>query len=207
MCDIRVNASDIWNYCVEWQEELETGMHEVACNHDLGIAVFVTVDELDSAYFAMVVVQDEQELLYEIFGNDEEAFETAEYVYEEYIDQSVASILGHSRDYYINEEDRIYERECELDDATQNFLDVAYSQAKFDGYELECQGLKKHLLEIKNHFLAFLAHEYDAGIYRPCHMVDENGEAFIENYPYEIEDVVGYPDEGYEFDDDEEEDY
>ncbi len=193
MCDIMVNANDLWDYCIEYQEDLVLNEHEIARNPELGIKVFVTIDELDEDCFEISVEQDGEDVgVYEFFSNPDEAFEVAEYVYETYVDQSAAGIIGRASEYYVNDEDRIYERESELDDATANFLDVAYSQAVFGQDEFQA---------IKNHFLGFLANEFDSGIYRPCYMVDDEGQAFIEDYPYEIEGILGYPDEDYEFDD------
>lgn len=199
MCDIKVMASELWDFCIEFakDEEMRDEVHEIAENYELGIKVYVAIDKFDAKYFSMVVMKDEdEEVFYEPFADEVEAFETAAFVYENFVDTSVPSILGNSHwDSYLNEEDLAYERECELDDAVWGFLEIAYTQNVFDDDEIQ---------EIKNHFLAYLAKEYDENIYRPGFLTDDEGNEFFEEFPYKIGDVLGYPDEDFEFDDDDE---
>lgn len=187
MCDIMVSANDLWDYCMEYRDELQTITHEVARNIDTGTTVYVTVDSIDNDFFDIIVMRDDEELFCEPFTTEGEAFELATYVYQEFVDVSVSSLIHDLN--YLNDEDRIFERETELDEAVQGFLDIAYTQERFSWEEI---------YEIKDHFLEYLATVYREDIYRPCEMEDENGEVYIEDYPY-MADGLEHPDDLYEY--------
>ena len=207
-----VNIDNLWDFCIESRGELSETTVEVGSNHNLGVSVYVTVEPSDDDYFAIWVVQDGEEIFEEVFSTEEEALDVWDYIRDFFLEQTPFDIIRDRGD-LINGEDRIYERETELDEAVIDFLDVAYSKAFFDQDAID--EIVNHFSEeivdgVKNRVLSWLAKEYDDGIYRPCVMVDDEGNEFIENFPYRIEGILGYPDEDYEFDeeycDDEEED-
>ena len=111
-------------------------------------------------------------------GVDETVVETWQDV-EDYID---AYILEEDRE----REDEIEERELELTEATEVFVNAVADDLQIDSEVIE---------ECKEHFLEYLYRKFGLTIRRPMVLEDEEGEDFFEEYPYEcmiFEDIPLY---------------
>lgn len=171
---IIVAAEDVWDYLQENIDDLTEEEHEIASNNAYGISVSVTFEE--GRGFCISVYEDDEEIFYEYIEDSEEFCEDlVQYVYEEFVYANAYDDVDHEQ--YVNFEDRLYEREVQLDEATRDFLDVACGQDFFDS-EVD---------DIKSGFLEYLSKNYDVRIYRPMIVEDEGGEEYIEDYPYEME--------------------
>ena len=182
---IYVCAEDVWEYVTENDVVQAGDRHEIASNEEFGIHAYACIDR---DMVRVSVERDSEEVLSELTYDSEDCEDLVADIYDDYI-YFKAGILGEGFDDYVNDEDRIYEREIELTEATQDFIDVACGQRFFD-YEVE---------EIKDYFLDHLSSEYDTRIYRPAVFQRENGEEYIEDYPYELgnEDEDDYKVEDY----------
>lgn len=174
---IHLSPEDVWDFILENQKALINDGEEIeiADNELFGISVKVLYDEFADGIFAVVMQDDVEEYSELLTAFDCEI--VIRDIYEDYVYQR-----GNCE--YIDSEDRRSEREIELIEATQDFLDVACNQTFF-GYEVE---------DIKDHFLNHLSREYGARIYSPTVYLDEEGESYIEDYPYDDQEDLHYED-------------
>jgi hypothetical protein len=81
------------------------------------------------------------------------------------------------------EQERIDEREEELDQATIDFLSVAIGE-DFNNYDADTFG--EIIEDCKEHFLEYLARKHSINVYRPMFLEDtETGEDYFTETPYE----------------------
>ena len=81
-----------------------------------------------------------------------------------------------------NIETEMEDREFELDDS---FDTVLYMALRNSGVSLSLEDEEKIKDDLKERCLEYLARQYKIPIWRPMHLVGEDGEEFLEEYPYE----------------------
>lgn len=81
-----------------------------------------------------------------------------------------------------NIDTEIEDREFELDDT---FDTVLYMALRDSGVSLSLDDEEKIKDDLKEKCLEYLARKYKIPIWRPMYLVGEDGEEFIEEYPYE----------------------
>lgn len=78
-------------------------------------------------------------------------------------------------------EDMMYDREEELDDHLEGLLDIV---TRYSGRCLSSKEERNIIDDSKDKLLEYLARKYQINIWRPMYLRDENGEVFMEEYPY-----------------------
>ena len=167
MKTIFVEPEDVWDYVEDHTEDLETAMHIIASDESDGIIIYITVDDDDNPFIS--VTQDSEEIYTEYCVNDKDCERTVRKVYNDFLDDN--NVVEETF------EEKMEDREFDLDSAVINFLCEVDENAghNFNNEEIE---------EIKDHFLEFLARNYDIEIYRPMVLVTATGEEFTSEYPY-----------------------
>ena len=173
---IIVSSDDMWNYFQTNKEELKTTEHIVAENDEFGIIISLTEED---GFPCFIVTADEYQHAEEVAISEKDCKETITTLYENYLSKKfITELLGED-----SLEDKMYERELELDDAVISFLDIAIEDdsAAFLGLEADaiCEDIKDHLLE-------YIYRKHGLSCRRPMFLEDEDtGEDFYEEYPYE----------------------
>lgn len=171
MKTVFVEPEDVWDEVEDNRETLETTMQLIASDSSQGIEVYITVDDDAERSPLVIVTQDSEEIYSEYCVNQKDCERTVNKVYEDFLDDT-----GDEEETESFEEKRD-ERETELDSAVVDFLCTVDENSCFDFSDEEIE-------EIKDHFLEFLARNYDVEIYRPMVLVTATGEEFTSEYPY-----------------------
>lgn len=193
MENIIIPAEDVWDFASENYQKLLGSAVLIAENDNFGISVYITLEPNDDLY--VIVAEDAEELAHECLYNRYTCEDIIQEIYEGFVYQDTA--CNEAEEFGPTHRDivsDIEEREWEIHDAARKFLKVVCDQEFYD-YEVE---------EIVDCILELLVEEYDAEIYRPMILTDENGEEYITDYPYEIEDDFfdeGEDDEEFEWED------
>ena len=178
MRDIALEPAKVWDYYQRNAGKLQSSMHEIASNDEFGVKIYITASSYGDAQVIVEMDDDREEIT--TVCSAEECERVCKSVYADYLTSAVVSSAGQAEDEIdrANEEDFLIEaREQELDDAVYNFLmDV------LDEYQDDIDELVEMA---KEHFLEFMAREMKLPVYRPMHLVDEDGEEFFSEYPYE----------------------
>lgn len=189
MQNIDVEASDIWDYCLDHQEELAKNQHLMAENPDYGMEVWVT---MVNGSPELVVECDGSEIYREDILNEKDAKKTADRIYEDYLsikaietltDDGNTTVYEDTTVYIEDEEDDdqslIDEREDEIDLAIRDFICVVSDAGD---YNIEDEVID----DLKEHFLEYMYRKWGIGIYRPMYLEDaDTGEDYFTEYPYD----------------------
>lgn len=188
-----VLASEVWEYFQDCKEELKDHMYQIAGNTDYGIAIYVTED---SGLPSIVVTADDEQIFEETAISESDCKRTVEKIYDKYLSNAVISILTGEPDEEglseMEQEDTIWERELELDNAIAEFIDVAIGGIVHDNSTLDDDGLE----DIKDHFLEYLYRKHGLPIFRPMMLEYDDGKGGT------YDEYDEYPYENMEFDDD-----
>lgn len=191
---IHYDPTEIWDIFQCDKEKLRNTMKEIAENPDFDVTIFLTETDRGTQMFPNIVVYMEGDQLYEEAAvNEGDCIQTVRKIYFEYLteDRIINNVIASSdktaddTDHDI--QDDIDKREDELDDAVFNFL------TNILDCPLECitEEADEIYEDFKEHALEYLARKWDLKIFRPMILEDENGEEFVEDYPY---DVMEYDD-------------
>jgi len=172
---IYIEAEDTWRYFKENEDDLENVMHLVAENEDYGVEIYLENEGGLPGFSAYV---DSDLMLTERAINEKDCEITAARIYDDYLTERFFETLGEHDDSLtkVDELTIIDEREDELDLVFEDLLHIA-SDGKADTYEI--------LEQVKDDVLELLYRKYKISIWRPMYLVDEDGEEFYEEYPYE----------------------
>jgi len=183
---IHYEPTEIWDIFQCDKEKLRNTMKEIAENPDFDVTIFLTETDRGTQMFPNIVVYMEGDQLYEEAAvNEGDCIQTVRKIYFEYLTEDriinnvIASSDKNADDTDHDIQDDIDKREDELDDAVFNFLTNILEEAD-EIYD-----------DFKEHALEYLARKWDLKIFRPMILEDENGEEFLEEYPY---DVMEYDD-------------
>ena len=185
MQDITVEASELWDYCEENEDDLATNQHLIAENKEYGMKVWVTCINGSPE---IVVEEDDSEIYREDIFNKKDAKRTADKIYEEYLSikaiEKVTEVENDGTVYIDDDEDKenqdlINEREDDLDAAVMEFVNVVS--------DIGCYNIEDEVLDdLKEHFLEYMHKTWGIGIYRPMYLEDvDTGEEYFTEYPYE----------------------
>ena len=195
MQKIVLEPSEVWKYYTDNKVKLENSVYEIASNDEFGIEIDITVlhNKLNVAVFA-----DFNEVYSETIYGEDDCKYTINEIYEEYLTDKVfetlygnvfglrsrlSSEIDGPDDTSSIEKDMIDERELDLDDAVHEFLYAVCSGEYAADFVMD---IDDNLVEdVKDHFLEYLAREWEIPIYRPMYLEDEDGEVFFEEYPYD----------------------
>lgn len=178
MRDIILEPSEVWGYFQRNAGKLQSSYHLIASNDEYGAEIYISADSYGEAQIIAELDGDRMETT--VVSNAEECEKVCRSVYDDYLTPSAVSTATQAEDEIdrANEEEFLIEaREQELDDAVYNFLMDVLDEYQDDMDEL--------VETAKEHFLEFMAREMKLPVYRPMHLVDEDGEEFFSEYPYE----------------------
>ena len=187
MTDIIIQSHDIWDYCIDHEEELKNVSHIVATNKDYGVEVLVSVEDDETPYVSVQV--DDEEIYGKYMTNRVQAHDIMSEIYEKYLYralETMSGLIGEEKesdddDEELDEEEEIREREKNLDDAILYlYSEVTGDDTIFPGKELE-----NVLNDLKEHFLEYMARKHNLEVYRPMFLYKEDGEKYFTEYPYE----------------------
>ena len=198
---IIIEPSKVWGYFKAHTEELRESMHEIASNDEFGISVYVTDDGAEYHVnnvrkynpLPQIVVEADGVMVYsEGTISERDCEKTVKDVYDKYLSEGVVSLLSSIKepssddDVDFEEEETewqeylIDERELELDEAVQLFIEAVVDRVSYADL---CED--EIIEDVKDHFLEYLARKWEFPIRRPMFLEDEDGVEFFEEYPYE----------------------
>lgn len=178
-----VEAQGVWDFI----QDKQPALYKLAENPTYGIEVYVSWDVPN---IEISVEADGVILFVGTADSAESCEELVSRVYSEYTTNSIVNtLLTESEEDRINsevedelsEDDKIEEREAELDDAVYYFVSAVLG----DFFDDVLDELGELCDDLKEHFLEYMARKHGLAIYRPMYLEDENGEDFFEEYPYE----------------------
>lgn len=175
---IIVDPNDLWEYYEEHEFELENHMHEVANSYEYGVNIYVTKE---CGVGEIAVYVDDEELYTEVFSNKKECDSIACEIYNLYLSSDYVNSEYKFDLEEDNYDDEIDIREETLDYAVIDFLDAVFETSPGSVAQMDIDDV---IQDLKNHFLAYMYRKWGMDIYRPTYLIDENGEEFLEEYPY-----------------------
>jgi len=184
-----LDPEEVWDYWIQHPEEIIGVMFGIATYEDLGIEIYMTADNAKN--LRVVVEADSIEIYEESMINDIDCLKSCQKIYDEYLTESVSSILARfdmppqkskQKTEEEIEEESIEERELELDTLVYDF----YSNVLGFNAKFEPQDEQEMLEDIKEHFLEYMARKHSIPIYRPMYLEDvDTGKEYYTDYPYE----------------------
>lgn len=174
---IIVNATAVWDYCIDHEEELRNSFALIASNLEYGIEIFLTLEE-DTPY--ITVCADDNEVYSEEVFTPSDCDSTVTEIYDRFLTDCVVDFFAELDDGGVNEKlDMIAERELDLDEAVlamfttfaENFVDLV-------------QDADKVVEDMKDYIAEYLYNEHGLSIYRPMFLEDEDGNEEFTEFPY-----------------------
>lgn len=216
---IILEPEECWQYVQDHKEELSAEMHLIAEETDYGVQVFleavdnlpyftVNVDDVPIHNEFCLGVHDAEETAAEIYEKYiDEAFKTLSEIddlddtnefswednpieYDDWLDfDEEFDDKEFDLKMEISNEQLICERETELDDCINWFLDTVSDKLPVIDFEDD------DIEDIKDHFCEYVARKYGVNIWRPMYLEGEDGKDFYTEYPYEamVYDDPGNP--------------
>lgn len=199
MIHIIVEHTDIVEFYLANQLLLIHDYEKVAENEDIGVEIYLT----NTNNHPVLSVFADGNQCNEISTSVDNLEKLTEFMYDTYLDEQnfIAATTSDDGDEgavyfddpypddmegeaYSEEElerNLIDDRETELDAAVEDFLAVVLQT----GGVIADPTMDEIHDDVKEHFLEYLARKHKIDIYRPMNLVDEDGEEFFEEYPYE----------------------
>lgn len=187
---IHYEPTEIWDIFQCDKEKLRTTMKEIAENPEFDVTIFLTETDRGTQMLPNIVVyMDGGQLYEEAAVNEGDCIQTVRKIYFEYLteDRIINNVIKSSEEHAEEEDeddiqDDIDMREEELDNAVFNFMTNILDSP------LECitEDADEIYEDFKEHALEYLARKWDLKIYRPMILEDDDGEEFLEEYPYEV---------------------
>lgn len=172
--EILVQPKEVWDLYLTCKDSLRETVRELANNAEYGILIYLTENNWREP--CIVVEADDIEIYSEVIRNKNNATATCTRIFDDYLTDRVIEIISDMED---TSADYIQEREEELTDATQDFIyAVLGGCGAIEFYEDVVE-------DCKEHFLEYLARRHNIAIHRPMFLVDDDGEEFYEEYPYD----------------------
>jgi len=177
---IILEPSEVWDYFQANKPRLRCAEHEIASNDEYGISIYLTDD--GHVEPEIVVEADGTEVYSETCISSKDCAITVRDIYDKYLTDEVISVLSTLADDESSEqEDAIFERETELDEAVMAFIDTATECSIYS----DILNDEELLSDVKEHFLEYLYRKWELPIRRPMFLEDEDGNEFYEEYPYD----------------------
>lgn len=189
MQNIDVEASEIWDYCLNHQEALSRNQHLMAENPDYGMEVWLT---MINGSPELIVECDGSEIYREDILNEKDAKKTADRIYEDYLSIKAIETLTDDGNMTVDEDTTVYiedeeddeqslidEREDEIELSVRDFVSVVSDTG--------CYNIEDEVIDdLKEHFLEYMYRKWGIGIYRPMYLEDaDTGEDYFTEYPYD----------------------
>jgi hypothetical protein len=184
---IDVEASEIWDYSLEHEDELSRNQHLMAENDDYGMEVWLT---MVNGSPELIVECDGNEIYREDIFNEKDAKRTADRIYDDYLsikaietmtdsEDKTVYIEDESEEEYDDEQMLIDEREEEIDAAVRDLVNIVSDTGCYNLTDEAVDGLKEHFLE-------YMHRKFGISIYRPMYLEDaDTGEDYFTEYPYD----------------------
>ena len=174
--DVLISPENIWAYFEKHREELKKKSETVAQNDDFDVLICLGVE---NDLPILTVESSNVDSVEFIIEDKESCAETVTGVYELYLTDQIISVILDETD-ELELEDRIAEREADIDSFVRRFLEdlfedepILYSETMDDVVE-----------DCKEHFLEYLYRKHKLSAYRPMELEDDEG-VFVEDHPYE----------------------
>lgn len=185
---IKVQPKDIWQYFVSNAIRLESSLLCVAENDDEGEVWGVWLTSDDGAPVFQVFYGDESIREYTAFGEDDiqEAYGYAlgDIGYMTLDDDRGLPTASYSNE--ADDEDADYDimvRESELDEICKRLI-IEILDAEHDAASLDDDTIAEATKTIKEVVCDILGKQYGLDVYRPMHLVAEDGTQFFTEHPY-----------------------
>lgn len=182
MQEIIIEPCSLWEYLkgLDKRGQLDNIMYEIAKSEEYGTVVYVSKDE--KGRYRISVEADDIEVYSDFIYNKEDAEETCNKIYNNYLTDRVVEVLMEiGEDSALAQMDEIEIREEELTNIVTVFImDVLGGDTYYDGTIFD-----EIIDDCKEHFLEYMARKHGFTIYRPMILEDEDGKDFFEEYPYE----------------------
>lgn len=178
MRNIILEPSEVWGYFQRNAGKLQSSYHLIASNDEYGAEIYVSADSYGDAQIIAELDGDRMETT--VVSTAEECERVCHSVYDDYLTPSAVSSNVQVEDEESNKENEeflIDVREQEIDNAVYNCL-MEILESYDDDMDALVETTKEYLCE-------FLARTCKLPVYRPMHLVDEDGEEFFSEYPYE----------------------
>lgn len=187
MKTILYTPEEVWGLFESNKSFLLTKYVKIAENTETEIVVWLTAEQNDVEVLPSIVVfLDDAEFYSEEAINPRDCEQTVTKIYYEYLD--TARLIDHLTEKEPDEYDpdlygQIEERENELSMVVEDFVDnlLGYSLCAEVGYK-KADEIREDLLD---HICEYLHHVHEVSVYRPMVLVDDKGNEFISEFPYE----------------------
>ena len=169
-------------------------IEEIACNDAYGVVIYISSD---FGVPEIVVEMDDEPIYGESYIDADESKiepgvwceDTARRLYNtcltsmvlDLLDGDYSSVRDDETSDYRNIDHEIDDREFELQDCAETFV---YTATKDSVVHLSMKEEEEMVEDIKEKLLEYIARKYKIDIWRPMYLQDENGEEFLEEYPY-----------------------
>lgn len=185
--NIKIRASEVWDYFHKYQSEFEDKMEQIAARVDYGVDIFLTSDH---GFPNIVVMHDDLNVYEETIYGKKYCANAVSDIYDRFLTGNAFSELAgvdtqqKSTDdsdnaSVLEEQDAIAESEAYLDEAVLEFLTAVLDTANLNLCDDEI------IEDVKDHFLEYLFRKHRLGIFRPMFLDYGNGDVRLEEYPYE----------------------
>lgn len=186
MVNILVQPENVWAY---FEKVLKPdGMDLIAECGEYGTSVYIS--ELNNRPL-ITVLSDDYPVYEEEVTDEKDCFGIVSQIYDDFLTSNAVEIIDEimqddggfmpTPDYEKMDFDlEIEVREEELDEAVIEFLSVTC-----DFIDINTNEVKEMIKDVKEHFLEYLYKKHGLEPRRPMWLVDEKGEEFFEEYPYD----------------------
>lgn len=174
---IVVSPCSIWDYFQSHKETLTEKLYLVASDNDCGTVVYLTntYGFPEIQVFSGDVRVDRESII-----SEDECEETVAQIYSRFLCDEEDEEFNPYDDF--DEEDAMFVRESELQDAMVDFLASILSEEEIGDIEEDFGEICEDVLE---HILEYMARKHNVRIYRPMYLEYEDGTEEISPYPYQ----------------------
>lgn len=181
---IHVDAKCVWDTYLDNMEKLQHQFIQIAENQEFGVSVELTASK--NCGIVMVMVDNDCISETEIYERTESERVVSD-IYDKFITGDVMSNLmdaEYENKNGVSQDDMIDERELDLDDAIYDMLSV------FLDNDASLKGNGDKIVScMKDTIAETLYKKFNISIYRPMHLVDEDGNESFEEFPYPDLDI------------------
>ena len=116
-----LSPCEIWSYFQKHKQEIEKNEYIIAENEEYGVTVWLTSEE---GFPCLIVTADGYQYAEITAVSEKDCEEKAEKIYDDYLTEKFIEKSEEDEYTYLEQQDMIYEREAELDEAVILFIDI-----------------------------------------------------------------------------------
>lgn len=172
----------------------ENEAEEIAYNNAYGVSIYI---QSDFGVPEIVVEMDNEPIYSESYIDADESKvgpgawceDTASRIYDtcltsmvlDLLDGDFSSVEDSGASDFRDIESEMEDREFELQDAVETLV---YTATKDSTFSMTREQEEAMVEDVQEKVLEYIARKYKIDIWRPMYLVDDNGEEFLEEYPY-----------------------